>query len=283
MISPTHMTAKRILTVLGAVTLLGITGCAGSNQNVMPIDAMAPNNMVAEGMPSDMATDSNRGPSAEQIIRTGSVSLVSNNAVSLVEEIALLVNQFDGSISQEDTRVIEEREYANLVVQVPDFELESFVAEVKELAPSTAVSISELNVTLNLTDLDARISSLEATIGKLNELQQQATSVADLVAVEAELATRTAERDSLVAQRNVLQSQVVKSTVYIDISPDLAKSTNSPDFVGGIESGWQALINLGAGAITLLGFLVPIALLITAIVLVFIAITRTIKWARQRN
>jgi hypothetical protein len=75
----------------------------------------------------------------------------------------------------------------------------------------------------------------------------------------------------------------VKSTVYIDISPDLGKSINSPDFVGGIESGWQALINLGAGAITLLGFLIPIALLIAVIVLVIVAITRTIKWARQRN
>jgi hypothetical protein len=278
-----HVTMKKILIALGAVTLLGIAGCSGTDQGAMPIDSMGSNNMVAEAMPSDMATDSSRGQVTEQVIRTGSISLISNNAIKITDQVIALVNQFDGSVSQEDTRIIEEREYANLVVQVPDSELESFINQVTDLAPSTAVSISELNVTLTITDLDARIASLDATIAKLSDLQQQATSVADLVAVEAELATRTAERDSLVAQREVLQNQVAKSTVYIDISPDLDRSTNSPDFIGGIESGWQALINLGAGAITLLGFLIPIALMIAVVTFVLIAISRAMKWARQRN
>ncbi len=287
MISATGMwnyaNMKKMLVALAATALLSVAGCAGANQGAIPIDGMGPDNMVAEGMPSDMSTGSNRGEVPEQIIRTGSVSLISNNAQDVALEVIELVKQFDGSINQEDTRIVDDLEYANLVVQVPDSELEAFIAEVKDLAQNTAASISELNVTLTLTDLDARIASLDSTISKLSELQQQATTVADLVAVEAELATRTSERDSLVAQRDVLRNQVAQSTVYIDISPDPGKSTNSPDFIGGIESGWQALINLGAGAVTLLGFIVPIVLFIGLITLVVIAIVRTINWARQRN
>ena len=170
-----------------------------------------------------------------------------------------------------------------MTVQVPDSDLEEFVAEVRTLGETTAFSISEIDVTLTITDLDARIGSLNATIDKLLELQEQATTVTDLVAVEAELATRTAERDSLVAQRDVVQNQVAESTVYIDISPDLGKSTSSPDFIGGIESGWQTLINMAAGAITLIGFLIPIVIALVIVIGLLVIVTRLIKRARQRT
>jgi hypothetical protein len=209
--------------------------------------------------------------------------MMSDNTIETVAGITALVEQFNGSISQEEIRTIEDNDYANMTVRVPDSDLEEFVAEVRTLGETTAFSISEIDVTLTITDLDARIASLNATIDKLLELQEQATTVTDLVAVEAELATRTAERDSLVAQRDVVQNQVAESTVYIDISPDLGKSTSSPDFIGGIESGWQALINMAAGAVTLIGFLIPIVIALVIVIGLLVIVTRLIKRARQRT
>jgi hypothetical protein len=227
--------------------------------------------------------DSGQRNSGQQFIRTGSVSMTSNNTIETVAGITALVEQFNGSISQEEIRTIEDNDYANMTVRVPDSDLEEFVVEVRTLGETTAFSISEIDVTLTITDLDARINSLNVTINKLLELQEQAATVTDLVAVEAELATRTAERDSLGAQRAVVQDQVAESTVYIDISPDLVKSTSSPDFIGGIESGWQALINMAAGAVTLIGFLIPIVIALVIVIGLLVIATRLIKRARQRT
>jgi hypothetical protein len=279
------MKASSVLPVAALMGVLALSGCSTSVDSVYSAGSagMGTDMSYAESAPTDIAMDSGQRNPGQQFIRTGSVSMTSSNTIETVAGITALVEQFNGSISQEEIRTIEDNDYANMTVRVPDSDLEEFVAEVRTLGETTAFSISEIDVTLTITDLDARIGSLNATIDKLLELQEQATTVTDLVAVEAELATRTAERDSLVAQRDVVQNQVAESTVYIDISPDLGKSTSSPDFIGGIESGWQTLINMAAGAITLIGFLIPIVIALVIVIGLLVIVTRLIKRARQRT
>ncbi len=267
------------LTVVAFVGVLVLSGCSSGSDSVgIPDMAVETSATYSETLPMDSGQ---RNP-GQQFIRTGAVSMISEDTIATVADITALVQEFNGSISQQEIRTVDQNEYANMTVRVPDSELMEFVTDIRTLGDITAFNISEIDVTLTITDLDARIASLNATISKLTELQGQATTVTDLVAVEAELATRTAERDSLEAQREVVQGQVAESTVYIDVSPDLGKSTNAPDFVGGIESGWQALINLGAGAITLLGFLIPIVVAIVVVVGIIVIVSRVIKRARQR-
>ncbi len=280
--------AMKASSVLPMATLMGVLALSGCSTDGDSVDSagsagMGTDMSYAESAPADIAMDSGQRNPGQQFIRTGSVSMTSSNTIETVAGITALVEQFNGSVSQEDIRTIEDNDYANMTVRIPDSDLEEFVAEVRTLGETTAFSISEIDVTLTITDLDARIGSLNATIDKLLELQEQAATVTDLVAVEAELATRTAERDSLVAQRDVVQSQVAESTVYIDISPDLGKSTSSPDFLGGIESGWQALLNMGAGAITLIGFLIPIVIALIVVIGLILIVNRLIKRARQRT
>lgn len=276
------MKASSVLPMAALMGVLALSGCSSSTDSAGSA-GMGTDMSYAESAPSDIAMDSGQRNPGQQFIRTGSVSMTSSNTIETVAGITALVEQFNGTISQEEIRTIEDNDYANMTVQVPDSDLEEFVTEVRTLGDTTAFSISEIDVTLTITDLDARIGSLNTTINKLLELQEQATTVTDLVAVEAELATRTAERDSLVAQRDVVQSQIAESTVYIDISPDLGKSTSSPDFIGGIESGWQALINIGAGAVTLIGFLIPIVTALIIVIGLILIVTRLIKRARQRT
>lgn len=265
--------------------LFALSGCGSSTDSgssairpgEMPVAEMAPSDAVG----GDMATGVNQ--TSKQVIRTGSVSLISNNASDLVQQITEIVETYGGSVTSQDLRSIDNQQYANLTVTVPDSDLEKFVAEIQSLGETRGVSISAIDVTLTVTDLDARISALNSTIDKLNQLRDQATNVTDLVAVESELAARTAERDSLVAQRDLLQNQVAESTVYIDISPDLETSTTSPDFIEGIKSGWFALINLLAGTITFIGFLVPFALALLVLIGIVILIRRILRTKRTRH
>ena len=270
--------------------LFALSGCGTSTDSgssarrpgEMPVAEMAPSDAVTgDFMSGDMATGVNQ--TSKQVIRTGSVSLISNNASDLVQQITEIVETYGGSVTSQDLRSIDNQQYANLTVTVPDSDLEKFVAEIQSLGETRGVSISAVDVTLTVTDLDARISALNSTIDKLNQLRDQATNVTDLVAVESELAARTAERDSLAAQRDLLQNQVAESTVYIDISPDPETSTTSPDFIEGIKSGWFALINLLAGAITFIGFLVPFVLALLVLIGIVILIRRVRRTKRTRH
>lgn len=281
---PNSLRFPVLLAMAFSVGAIALTGCTtGSDNDSNSSQGMDPQMSYSESSPADMAMESGQKNLGQQYIRTGSVSMTSDDTLETVVGITALVAQFNGSISQEDIRTIEDNDYANLTVRVPDSDLEEFVAEVRTLGNATAFSISEIDVTLTITDLDARINSLNTTIEKLEQLQEQATSVTDLVAVEAELATRSAERDSLVAQRDVVQSQVAESTVYLDVSPDLDENTSAPDFLGGVESGWQALINIAAGTVTLVGFLIPIGIAIILVIGLITVIAKFIKRARQRT
>ena len=271
----TKMTLTGLATALLA-TLMTLTGCVSSTTS-SPSPQYAGEIPMAEMASGDQASGNianQSSPTGKQVIRTGSVSFISNNATDLAAEITAVVETYGGSVTSQDVRSVDGQQYANLTVTVPDSELETFISEIRSLGEVRGVSISAIDVTLTVTDLDARIASLEATIEKLNQLRDQATNVTDLVAVESELASRTAERDSLVAQRDLIRNQVAESTVYIDISPDPRTSTDSPDFVQGIKDGWFALINLFAGAITLAGFLLPFVIALVLLIGIVIVIRK---------
>jgi hypothetical protein len=107
-------------------------------------------------------------------------------------------------------------------------------------------------------------------------LQAQAANVADLVAVETELANRQAELESLQSQRDYLGDQVAMSTVTITLVPEVGAVTTTPDFLRGLETGWNALLSTGGVLVTAAGFIIPFAVVIGIIVLV-------IRWIIRRK
>jgi len=274
-----HRVAVAGLGAMALLAFMALAGCANQESPVQSMGDVGASDFMAE---SSMSFDGNT-KSATVVIRTASISLLTDNASERVEQIRDLTTSFGGSVIQEDLRTSENAEYASMTVKVPNSDLENFIESAKQLGTWTNFSISESDVTMAVTDLDARIEALNTSIEKLMELQRQAASVADLVAVESELASRTAERDSLVAQRAQLQDQVDMSVVYFDIAPESATASSTPDFLGGIASGWQALVNLAAGTVTFIGFLIPLTIALSVGIVIVGLLVRLIKRARQRQ
>ena len=185
-------------------------------------------------------------------------------------------------VSQQDIRNESEQSYASLTIDVPESDLEDYLDRLASVGEVTFLSTSTLDVTTTVIDLDTRVDTLNTSISALTTLQGAATSVTDLIAVESELTARIAERDSLVAQRGFLQSQIDMSTVYVSIWTDPSISTDSPQFVQGIQNGWNSLINAVAASITFAGFLVPFLAAIIVLIILIAAIRKVIKRVRQR-
>ena len=275
---PRTGTRRRIAPALLLVIVGGIVAACGSGDSTFDAGSEVPAQMSAESMPMEEAGPVRMG---EQVIRTAQVSVEVDDVDAASATIEESAARNEGFVQNQSINNFDGDSVANFTVRIPVVNLEDFLSEVSELGEVRNQTIDAQDVTLEVIDLEARISTLEQSIARLRELQQQAQSVADLVAVEAELASRQAELESLTSRRDYLANQVDLATVYVvldqrDVGPGL-----SPDFLGGLQRGWDALLTLGAGLITAAGFLLPTAVVALIIVAIVLSIVRKVRTRRR--
>ena len=278
---------KKSLVSLAAAGVVAVTGTgflSGCGNNVATPafeDAPYSDEMTAEApeLASEMNMDAAGADSQadQQIIRTAYVTVDVDDVATGVSAIADLTADFEGQLQSQSVQGTGEDSSANMTVRVPASNLDALLVSIDTLGEVTSSSVDAQDVAVEVIDLEARITTLEESINRLRDLQSQAASVADLVTVESELSARQAELESLTARRDYLMRQVEMSTAYISLTTTTTGPGVTPDFLGGLERGWNSLISLAAGLITLGGFLTPYLLIagaITAIVLIIVALSR---------
>ena len=258
-----------------------LSGCGNNVATPSFEDAPYSDEMTAEApeLASEMGMDAAGADSQadQQIIRTAYVSVDVDDVATGVSAIADLTADLEGQLQSQSVQGTGEDSSANMTVRVPASNLDALLASIDTLGEVTSSSVDAQDVAVEVIDLEARITTLEESIDRLRDLQSQAASVADLVTVESELSARQAELESLTARRDYLMRQVEMSTAYISLTTTTTGPGVTPDFLGGLERGWNSVISLAAGLITLGGFLTPYLLIagaITAIVLIIVALSR---------
>lgn len=265
------------IAILAAAVLLA--GCGGGSPGAA--DAAAGIDSSA-GMETGLATDTKQAQTQitqAQIIRTAYVDIRVSDVTKATAQIVAATTARAGAIDSQSINSDGTSNFANIVARVPTDSLDAFVADISDLGTVISVSMNSQDVTTQVVDLQARIEVLETSINRLQELQAQATSVTDLVAVESELANRQGELDSLTAQRTYLGQQVSMSTVTVAVSPITELTSNTaPGFLAGLQNGWSAFLALIAFLITSAGFFIPF--IIVGAIIVIPVITIVIKRKR---
>ena len=268
------MRTPRALTALGTAVLTGLllAGCGGTGdyaESATDSAMMAEGAMPAEAPMMDQAAmTEDRTVTDRSIIRTAYVAMRVNDVTDAVAEVRALVAKREGIISGESLSSGTPGGNASITAQVPAADLTAFLDELGALGTVDSLDVTAQDVTTQVIDLDARIAVLESSIARLNALLAEATRVEDIIAIEAELANRQAELDSLTSQRTYLADQVAMSTVTVTMSPitEIA-DVDMPGFLSGLQTGWSAFLALIGFAITAAGFLVPFVV-VAAIVLI---------------
>lgn len=252
--------AVMAIAALGALLL--VSGCAPQAGAPAPMP-------MSEGAPADAAVAGpiDKAPAiGPQIVTTAWLTLRVESVTAGITEVSALVASAGGAIQQQDLTTADGAQTATIVVRVPATGLDAFLAQVESLGTVENVSRQATDVTQQRIDLDARIGALTASVSRLRQLLDEAGSVADLVAVETELANRQAELDGLTAQRDYLADQVSLSTVTITLLPTVqAGGAQAPGFLAGLQNGIAALGASIGIAITALGFLLPFLLILAVI------------------
>jgi hypothetical protein len=140
------------------------------------------------------------------------------------------------------------------------------------------VSVSRSDVTSQTVDLDARISALQTSVGRLQALMDGAATTEALLSAEKALSERQEKLESLQSQRALLADQVELSTLSVHLEPFGVAPPGGPDgFLDGLATGWRALVSALSAAVIVLGVLLPwlaVAGLVAAAVLVPIRLAR---------
>jgi hypothetical protein len=273
---------------LAAVLLtatLGLSGCvAGSSGSVAgdaPMSGGEEAGVTADqGAAGSGAADaSTQAEGDRQVIQSGYATITVTDpaeAADAATRIALAAGgRVDDRTEQSADGTTQAR--ASLTLRIPADELEDALTELKALGEPVSVSISANDVTSTVTDLDARISALQASVDRLLALLAQATSTADLISIEGSLSSRQADLDALTAQRAALGEQVAMSTLSVDlVAPGTVVGSGPQDFWQGLAAGWAGLIAAGSGLLVGLGVLIPWLLPLAVIgLVVWLVVRRT--------
>ena len=185
-----------------------------------------------------------------------------NQAASAARGIATGVGGYQSSADGGGSTV-------TISLRVPADQYDAVVERLAALGEVTSRTESSQDVTAELVDVDSRVQSMTASVARVRALLAQATTVAEVISVESELAVREANLESLQQQQAYLGGQVSLSTVTMTltaITDDLATEpvTEQTGFLAGIKDGWAALVGIAGWLGGAVGAILPFLPLVAA-------------------
>jgi hypothetical protein len=164
---------------------------------------------------------------------------------------------------------------ATIVLKVPPEQLSPVLSQLSKLGIERSRRQSTQDVTARVADVKSRVDSAEREIARLRVLYQHARKISDVITIEAELSQREGDLESLQAQQRALSAETTTATVTLTltspppVTKKVAKSHPHHDnaFVAGLKRGWHAFTAGVAALATVIGAVLPFAILLLVLAL----------------
>lgn len=161
-----------------------------------------------------------------KLIVTVTVEIAVKDVQASFERLQARAGQFGGYVENAFLQGNQKREdqvqSASVTVRLPAAKLDSFLAGLGKEGRILTSQRSSQDVTLQYTDLEARLNNLKVQEKRLLELYQKATKVEDILRLEEQVGRVRGEIDSLTAQLKVMNNQVEFATITVNLQKDQA-------------------------------------------------------------
>ncbi len=211
------------------------------------------------------------------VVITGALYMTVEDPIAMADKAAGIVKTAGGRIDARSETAPDERNggSAALTMRIPSNKLDAVVDNLRGLGTVDQYSTDSYDVTNEVTDLDAQISTLRASTARIEGLLADAKGISDIITLENELDGRQAELVSLEARQRGLDDQVSMSTINLSLTTEpvvIVEVDDSPkNFWDGLVSGWNGLVGFVSVALIVIGVLLPwlalMALIAAAIVI----------------
>ncbi|HEV7712724.1 MAG TPA: DUF4349 domain-containing protein [Asanoa sp.] len=197
-----------------------------------------------------------------QIIYTGSITIRVENVERTAAEVTSIATGAGGFVGGDKRTDDGGRSEAVLTLRVPANRFTAMVDDIADKGTDDRRSISTEDVTEDVVDLDARITTQQARVVSARRLLAQAKTISDLVTLENELGKREADLASLEGKKRRLDDLTALSTITATLlGPDAQAPAPPPKddtgFLAGLRGGWHAFTATVGVMLTVLGALVP--------------------------
>lgn len=223
--------------------------------------------------------------SGQSIIQNGDLTIVVKDPTTAAEEVTATAEKFGGYVESQTISKATggEPASASLSVRVPSAKVDEAFEALAEVGDVTSQNRSATDVTAEHVDLKARVAALEESVSRLKELMSGAASTSELIEAESALSQRQQELDGLKAQLKALEGQVDEASISVMLTTESVIPGGPSSFWDGLLAGFASLGAAGAGALVVLGILLPWLVLGGIIALIVIWIVRSRRRARARR
>ncbi|NJC69470.1 DUF4349 domain-containing protein [Planosporangium thailandense] len=209
--------------------------------------------------PAQLATDS------RALIFTGTVTIRVSDVGRAAADVSALATSAGGFVGGDDRTSDKDRSQARLTLRVPSARFTGVVDGVSKLGANgrdESRQLSTEDVTDQVTDLNARIATGQASVDRVRELLAKAQNIGDIVSLESELSRREADLESLKSRKSKLDDLTTLSTLTaVILGPQAAAKApahrSATGFSAGFERGWHAFAGSLRILLTVLGALLP--------------------------
>ncbi|MCU0267641.1 MAG: DUF4349 domain-containing protein [Acidimicrobiales bacterium] len=270
--------------LVGVVLLAG--ACAADDDDSTSSAPMAPEEELSGDASGGEVATGAQVPEGEPIdveravIYTADLTVRVDSVEGATEEATQLVSDAGGFLFAQSSDLEGDPE-SRLTFKVPPERFEELLDVLGALGEVTSREVAASDVTDEVVDLEGRLATARASAERLRALLAEATSTADIVAVESELAIRESEVESLEGQLRVLESQVDLATVRLVLTSraEAEVSDDVPGVEEALEAGWVTLVNVALVVAAVAAFLVPF---LPFVVLAWWGV-RTVRRRRRRG
>ncbi|MEH1097569.1 DUF4349 domain-containing protein [Micromonospora sp. CPCC 205561] len=194
------------------------------------------------------------------IIYTGTMRVQVENVDEAARSAIAAVTAAGGFVGGDQRRSAAADARAELELRVPAAKFHGVVDELARLGRQQRREIRTEDVTEQVVDLDARITTQRARVESARRLLSRATSISDLVSLENELSRREADLASLEAKKERLSDLTSLSTITVSlVGPDASTADEEAEvgFMVGLRGGWKVFLTSMTVLLTVLGAVLP--------------------------
>lgn len=170
--------------------------------------------------------------------------------------------------------------YAAFTLSVPAARLDTALAQLGRLGTVVSQTASADDVTGSYLDTQSRVATMKASVQRVRALMSRATNIGQVVTLEGQLSKRQADLESLQAQLANVQASVAQSTISVTLTTaahHAAPVVASTGFGSGLAAGWHAFTRSITALLTVLGAVLPFAIVLALLGL------PVLWWRRQRS
>ncbi len=139
---------------------------------------------------------------------------------------------------------------ATIVLRVPESRFQALVAQVQHVGTATSVVTSSSDVTGEYVDFSSRITALEDSRAQYLTIMARASSISDILAIQAQINNIQSQIEQLQGQRNLLANQAAYATLSVSIDqgpnralvPESGLRRSVHDSIAGFVAGVEWLV-----------------------------------------